>query len=257
MSILNAYRPDSEPIISASHIFQPIAGFPKIAVGAFKEIEPFLEPFVAEEIAAMRITGLRFPVWRVNWQGTDIAIFNAMLGGPASVGMMEEVAAMGARKFLFYGSCGVLDREIAAGGLILPTAAYRDEGASYHYAPSGNDYIEIKTAGALREILRSMNLPCVTTKTWTTDAIFRETRAAMEARRAEGCGAVDMECASLMAAAQFYGYGCYQFFCAEDCLDGETWDRRNMGSVPVSEQEAWLRLAIEIAARLNVEGELT
>ena len=43
---------------------------------------------------------------------------------------------MGAEKFLFFGSAGVLDRELAAGHLIIPTAAYRDEGTRH-----GNDMV--------------------------------------------------------------------------------------------------------------------
>ena len=45
-------------------------------------------------------------------------------------------------------------------------------------------------------------LPYILGKVWTTDGFYRETRNNMEKRRAEGCIAVDMECASVMAAAQ-------------------------------------------------------
>ena len=64
-----------------------------------------------------------------------------------------------------------------------------------------------------------------------------------------------MECASLMAAAQFYCLDCYQFFCAEDCLDGAQWDRRTMGSIPHDAQEAFLRIALEAARRIAASGE--
>ena len=248
MSILHAYNPDSEPIINASNFYAPIEGFPKIAVGAFKAIEPLLAPYEPEEIVAA--SSWRVPIWRIRYKGSDIAVFRSMVGGPITVGLMEVIRAMGAEQFLFYGSCGVLDREIATGGCILPTAAYRDEGTSYHYAPPEDDYIPVPTAAALHEILASIDFPCVTTKAWTTDAFFRETRAAMEARRAEGCGVVDMECASIMAAAQFYDFPAYQMFFAEDCLDAVEWDRRNMGNVPKSEQERCFALSLEVAYQL-------
>ena len=93
-------------------------------------------------------------------------------------------------------------------------------------------------------------LPYVTGKVWTTDAFCRETRSNMEKRKADGCIAVDMECASVMAAGQFRGVPTYQFFYADDCLDGEKWDPRTLGARPTSSHETYLRVALEIAARL-------
>ncbi len=60
----------------------------------------------------------------------------------------------------------------------------------------------------------------------------------MEKRRAEGCIAVDMECASVMAAAQFRGAEAYQFLYADDSLAGSVWDPRTMGATPASSYEA-------------------
>ena len=68
--------------------------------------------------------------------------------------------------------------------------------------------------------------------------------------RAEGCIAVDMECASVMAAGQFRGAEIYQFLYADDCLDGEAWDPRTLGARPDSMHAEYLRLALEIAMRL-------
>lgn len=156
---------------------------------------------------------------------------------------------MGAKKVLIYGSCGVLDSELAAGHFILPTQAYRDEGVSYHYLPVG-DYVDVPTARRLGEIFDELRLPCVKGRVWTTDAFYRETRNNMEKRKADGCIAVDMECASAMAVGQFRGAEVYQFLYAEDSLDGEAWDRRTMGKLPASDYEKYLRVALEAAARL-------
>ena len=156
---------------------------------------------------------------------------------------------MGAKKVLLYGSCGVLDSALVAGHYILPTAAYRDEGVSYHYLPVG-DYVDIPTAERLGEIFDGLNLPYVKGRVWTTDAFYRETRNNMAKRKADGCVAVDMECASAMAVGQFRGAEVYQFLYAEDSLDGDAWDRRTMGAVPASSYEKYLRVALEAASRL-------
>jgi uridine phosphorylase len=128
-------------------------------------------------------------------------------------------------------------------------AAYRDEGTSYHYLPV-SDYVEIATADKLAEILSQLNIPYVKGRTWTTDAFYRETRKNMTARKKDGCIAVEMECASIMAVSQFRKKEVYQYLYAEDNLDGEAWDARTMGKAPKSAIEKYLRIALEIAARI-------
>ena len=58
--------------------------------------------------------------------------------------------------------------------MLVPVEAYRDEGVSYHYAKP-TDYLVVETAQRLIEILEEIHIPYNTTKTWTTDAFYRET----------------------------------------------------------------------------------
>ena len=48
--------------------------------------------------------------------------------------------AMGAKKILLFGSCGILDRR-ADDKIILPTSAVRDEGTSYHYLEATDEVL--------------------------------------------------------------------------------------------------------------------
>jgi uridine phosphorylase len=191
------------------------------------------------------------PVYRVSYRGTDIAVYCTTMGGPATVGLMEMMISKGCEKFVCFGSCGVLDRGISAKSLIVPTAAYRDEGTSYHYLPV-SDYIEVSTAPQLSALLTELQVPHVCGKTWTTDAFFRETRERAQRRKREGCLTVEMECASIMAAAQFRGVEAYQFLYAADSLDGIEWDARTLGRLPLEASEAFLRIALEVAAKVSV-----
>src|SRR5699024_10615523 len=103
----------------------------------------------------------------------------SLIGGSIAAAIMEEVIALGGRRFLFYGSCGVLDNEILSNHVAVPNAAYRDEGTSYHYLPAA-PYVEVPTAERLTRILDDLDVPYHATRTWTTDAIYRETRGNME-----------------------------------------------------------------------------
>ena len=110
--------------------------------------------------------------------------------------------------------------------------------------------MDIPTADRLAEIFDQLGLPYVRSKTWTTDAIYRETPGKAAERRAEGCGAVEMECASVMAAGQFRGKPVYQFLYAEDSLAGDAWEGRSWNQVSASDYEKYLHIALETAIRL-------
>ena len=84
--------------------------------------------------------------------------------------------------------------------------ALRDEGASYHYAPP-SEFAEAtpELAAAAAEALATLNQRCVVGPSWTTDAPFRETSEAIEAARAKGILAVEMEAAALYTFARVRG----------------------------------------------------
>ena len=252
MSLFDTFDPDSEEIVKFEYqrSFNPTDAFPETVIMTFKD-KTFhaLEHVCPTQVVATLREGVDIPVYKLDWNGRSIGIFRTLIGGAGTAGLLEEALAMGAKKVLLYGSCGVLDSALVAGHFILPTAAYRDEGTSYHYLPV-SDYVDIPTSARLGEIFDELNLPYVKGRVWTTDAFYRETRNNMAKRRADGCIAVDMECASAMAVGQFRGAEVYQFLYAEDSLDGEAWDARTWGAVPASDYEKYLRVALEVAARL-------
>lgn len=195
MSLFDTFDPYSEELIKVNmqRSFNGVEDFPEIVIGAFKE-ETFraLAQIASAEVICSLRGGRAIPVYRVHWQGRDVGLFHSLMGGAGTVCLMESLIARGAKAFLYYGNCGVLNKEIAAGHLILPTAAYRDEDTSYHYLPV-SDYVEVPTHKQLAQTMDALHLPYVSGKVWTTDAFYRETRSNMEKRKADGCIAVDME----------------------------------------------------------------
>ena len=252
MSLFDTFDPDSEEIVKFEYqrSFNPTDAFPETVIMTFKD-KTFhaLEHVCPTQVVATLREGVDIPVYKLDWNGRSIGIFRTLIGGAGTAGLLEEALAMGAKKVLLYGSCGVLDSALVAGHFILPTQSYSDEGTSYHYLPV-SDYVDIPTSSRLGEIFDELNLPYVKGRVWTTDAFYRETRNNMAKRKADGCVAVDMECASAMAVGQFRGAEVYQFLYAEDSLDGDAWDRRTMGAVPASSYEKYLRVALEAASRL-------
>lgn len=249
--ITASFFPDSLAVISPRDSAQRVEGFPETVMSCFSinSAGLFKDLPGCGQVSSIPCCMGDNPIYRAEYGGKEIGFYQTLVGGSASAALLEEVIEKGAKRLLFWGSCGSLDKSITGGHIIVPTAAYRDEGTSYHYSPPA-DYIEVETADRLTEILKEMSVPHVRTRTWTTDAIYRETRREMELRRAEGCSVVEMECASLMAVSQFRGIPVYQFLYAADCLDGEQWDMRILGNMPQDMRERIFRIALEAAIRL-------
>ena len=250
MSIIDTFDDKSDAIINPSDIAKRGKNVPEVAVAAFSEraIEILKSDYNPEIIGKLNAGGV-VPIYAIDFGGKRVAVYRTVVGASATVALMEELHAIGCQKFVFFGSCGVLNSELTPNALIVPTATYRDEGTSYHYAPPG-DYIEVKTAAHLSQILTALELPHTSGKTWTTDALYRETRGNMEKRRDEGCITVEMECSAIMAASQFRGFDTYQFLYAADDIGGEQWDNRTHGTMPQNAMAQWLRVALEVAVRV-------
>lgn len=250
MSIIDTFDSRSAEILSPCHMIQQNPDIPETVISVFSEdFVSLLAETKGAAVVGYLYAGDGIPIYSFLQNGKTIGFFRSCIGGAAAAGLLEEITAMGAKKVLYFGSCGSLDKDITAGHLLVPTAAYRDEGTSYHYAPP-SDYIEVRSADRLAEIFDELSVPYIRTKTWTTDAIYRETQDNMAKRKSDGCSVVEMECASIMAAAQFRGTEAYQFLYAADCLDGEAWDSRILGRMPDDMRERILMIAIETASRL-------
>ena len=71
----------------------------------------------------------------------------------------------------------------------------------------------------------------MTGKTWTTDAVYRETQSVIEERREQGCLAVEMECSAALAVTQFRKIPFVQFLYGADHLHADRWEQRDIGRV--------------------------
>jgi uridine phosphorylase len=252
MTILNAHDETSEEVIRANQWIEAIEDFPETVIVTYSRVkfDALLQRYPGDHIATLNTACAPIRIYRVEHEGKSFAVYLSLIGAPAAVGIMEEVIALGGRRFIFFGSCGVLDKEILSGHIAVPTAAYRDEGTSYHYlAPSA--YVDVPTAGRLAGILDELGAPYHLTRTWTTDAIYRETRANMEKRKAEGCRVVEMECASTAAVALYRGVEFYQFLYGADSLDGDEWEPRSLVEGHDEQGSAIVDLAMKVAARLG------
>jgi len=169
----------------------------------------------------------RHPVYELEFGRKRLAVVHPRTGAAMAAAMLDRCIARGARKFVACGGAGVLDSKIAVGHIVVPSAAIRDEGTSYHYLPPSREVAPHPRAlAAIEDTLRRNGLDYIVAKTWTTDGLFRETRARMLARKREGCLTVEMEAAAFFAVAQFRRVQFGQILYGGDDLSAR-WDHRN------------------------------
>lgn len=182
------------------------------------------------------------PVYEIAHRGQRLAFCHPGIGAPLAASMLEEVIAFGGRKFVACGGCGVLEKDMAVGQLIVVSGAVRDEGVSYHYLPPSREVsAQEAVATALVGALAARGIPHRVGKTWTTDAPYRETPGKIARRKEEGCVVVEMEAAGMMAVAQFRGVAFGQILYAGDDLSGEAWDNRDwQNKADIRESLFWL-----------------
>ena len=224
--ITDTFENLTEEIIKVRRSENAIKVDPCILTFSHVILKYVLENFQCEKLGDLFSSNGANPVYGFPYEGKFFAIYMTYVGAPACVADIEDtMLIINTQKYVVFGGAGCLNKEIAHGKVMVPTAAYRDEGTSYHYAPAA-DYIQVGNADTVARFMESVGLPYVMGKTWTTDAVHRETRANFEKRKAEGCISVEMECASVQAMCDFRGLDVYFFFTSGDLLDAPQWDER-------------------------------
>ncbi len=232
-----------EAILEPGRLIQAI-DIPEHAVACFFQdvITRLSQQHKARVIKHLRSEIGTHPVYELDVAGKRLAVFHPGVGAPLAVGMLEEVIALGCRKFIACGGAGVLDGTVVVGHPVIPTAAIRDEGTSYHYLPPGREVsASPEGVAALETILKAHHIEYLLAKTWTTDGLYRETVTKMLRRRAEGCLTVEMEASAFFAVAQFRRVQFAQLLYGGDDLSGSEWDSRQWDShASVREKLFWL-----------------
>jgi uridine phosphorylase len=190
------------------------------------------------------------PLYTLSKDGADVFVLHPGVGAPLAAGFLEEIIALGGRKFIACGSCGVLHQNIHAGHPLIITSAVRDEGTSYHYLPPEREVAANPEAVAvLEQVLRLHGIEYRLTKTWTTDGLYRETPLRRDKRLKEGCEVVEMEAAAFFAVAQFRGVTFGQIVYGGDLVIPEGWDHRGWDGRK-DDRQALFWLAVEACLKL-------
>jgi len=242
----------STAVIEPSEVISPIDMPECVVLCFFSEV---IEALAAREdtrvVQVLVAAHGTHTIWELEHDGQRLAVLHPGVGAPLAAGFLEEAIALGGRTFVAVGGAGALLPDLVLGHAVVVQGAVRDEGTSLHYlAPSRTVDADPAAVTAVKETLSAAGVPFVTGRTWTTDAFYRETRARVDRRVAEGCVTVEMEAAALIAVARYRGVRFAQLLYAGDSLAGPAWDERSWTSATsVREQLFWL--AADAALRLG------
>ncbi len=228
---------------------------PKVAVGVFSRhlFKDIVEKFSTKEVGYISGANLERNVYIINYNGVHLTLFMAGVSGAWLCADIEELYAQGVEKFIIFGNCGVLDSKIEDCSIIIPTLAYREEGASYHYVEE-SDAIPMnpKYVDEFIKILDKYNFDYIQAPTWTTDAFYRETINKIKKYQELGVKTVEMEGASIAAVCKYLNIDYFTFYYAGDNLDGVEWEKRSLsGTVNIDKKKEVAILALELAIRIN------
>ena len=204
-------------------------GLPERCVVAFSRtsVEEIAKKYGATVISQTSSCTCTCPIYALNYEGIQIALTVGFLGSAGAAIQLEELISGGVKKIIACGSAGMLTTN-PLGALVIPNAAVRDEGASFHYAPPSYEIqANTQVVAHIAKTLSALNLPHITGKTWTTDAFYRETEEKVALRRKQGCVTVEMECSAMIAVAHFRGAKFGQILYCGDDLSGDGYDSRN------------------------------
>ncbi|MCW3982271.1 MAG: nucleoside phosphorylase [Candidatus Bathyarchaeota archaeon] len=173
------------------------------------------------------------------YKGAEIGVNNIYVGAPAAAMTLEELIACGARTIFEVGMCGGLQAFLQPGDIVIPTEAIRDEGTSYHYLPSED--IADSSEHLRRNLIKQLNagrIPHHVGRIWSTDGVYRETRAKFRRFRDSGVLGVNMETSAIFAVAEYRNVEAASAQVVSDILTEREWQihffshqnvRKNLG----------------------------
>jgi uridine phosphorylase len=136
---------------------------------------------------------------------SGISLVGPVIGAPYAAMILESLIAWGSRQVIFLGWCGSIDPHVRTGDIFIPDEAIIDEGTSRHYL--GEDIRAVKPSAKLARVLHKTftdrGVDTHKGSVWTTDAVFRETKAKIRHHQRDGILGVEMELSALLSVGHF------------------------------------------------------
>ena len=252
--ILEDFDNAQEAILNPNMFHKKIEGIPSTCIAFFSLdiMDTIKENFKLEKVSQIFGETTKSPIFKTSYNGFEFAIIHAPVGAPACAEFFEELIAMGIKNLLLVGSCGCLIPEMKDYSIIIPTSALRDEGTSYHYLPASDEIsLDDKIVETIETVIKNNKIKYYKGKTWTCDALFRETQEKTQKRINQGAIVVEMECSAMVAVSKFRKVNFGQILYGADNLSKEKYEARNFVYTNKNSASKIIPLAIEVAKEID------
>jgi uridine phosphorylase len=139
------------------------------------------------------------------FQGIKITAINGGRFSTDTSITSEVMCNAGIQNIIRIGTCGALDENTKVGDLVVVDKVIRGDGVTPYYVDESFQTVaDKKISDTLYEVAKAMGANVLRGTCWTTDALLRETREIVEAKRKEGAIAVDMVSSTLLTIAQLH-----------------------------------------------------
>jgi len=148
---------------------------------------------------------MEYTMYTGTFEGIKLTTINGGRFSTDTAITSEVMCNAGIQNIIRIGTCGALDENIKVGDLVIVDKVIRGDGVTPYYVDK--DFVtagDKKISDLLFNIAKEMGCAVHRCTTWTTDALLRETREIVEAKRKEGAMAVDMVSSTLLTIAQKY-----------------------------------------------------
>ena len=160
-------------------------------------------------------------LWGYTGQAADgelLTIQSTGMGGPSAAIVLEELAMLGVKRAIRVGTCGALDGALGLGDLVVAREAIAADGASRALGAGER----VAASGALASALGAAGAAGLVA---SADLFYDPDPSRLEAWRAAGALAVEMEAAALFRVGELRGVEVAAVLAVTDLLDGALRER--------------------------------
>lgn len=135
-------------------------------------------------------------------------------GGPGIINLLEELRALGIKRFVFIGFAGRLTKDLREGTIFAIDKAISCSGITPYYSEHREN--EPYDKPFFKEMAEESG--CKLNTCVSVDTPFRETRPLLDEAVSKGAHLIEMECAAVYAFSHFYQLSGICFLIAADSL---------------------------------------
>jgi uridine phosphorylase len=155
--------------------------------------------------AVRNFSFMEYAMYTGEYVGTRLTTINGGRFSADTAITTEVVCNALIKNIMRIGTCGALDENMKIGDLVVVDSIIRGDGVTPYYVDDTfttvpDEQITDVLFSVAKEMGATVHRGCV----WTTDALLRETRDLVEAKRKEGAVAVDMVSSAFLTIAQLY-----------------------------------------------------